>query len=462
MGAALATLEAGASYALLEQEPALGGTIAHFPRQKLVMTEPIDVPLFGRVHRAEMTKEELLQVWQEVLAETRLEVRAGTRLERFEGEDNNFVLHTSTGPLAARKIVLGIGRRGTPRRLGVDGEGLPHVAYHLIEPKQYSGQRVLVVGGGDSALEAASSLVEHGARVTVCYRGDSFFRAKAPNRQRVEALHDAGQLQLLLRSDVLAVTTDKVRLRGPDGERAQDIDFVLAALGGELPTPFLEQHGIRTDRWFGQPPRDAPRGVHLHLRDHVEAGPWLGLGLSALGLAVVSALAWLGRDYYVLDVLAREAAPLHERLRSSGSWGHGIGIAATLVMLTNFTYAARKRLALLRGTGSLRRWLTVHAVIGLFTPAVIAFHSAFQSKNLIAQATFIALGAVVATGVVGRFIYGRIQTTHRFGMAAAGSALFKTLLRAWRLFHVALALLLVLTIALHVGVSLLLGYRWIF
>jgi hypothetical protein len=169
----------------------------------------------------------------------------------------------------------------------------------------------------------------------------------------------------------------------------------------------------------------------------------------------------VGRGYYPLAAVARETSALHERLRSSGSWGHGVGVVATLIMLTNFFYAIRKRVGWFRGVGPIGQWLTVHVLVGLFTPVAIAFHAAFQNKNLIAATTYYAVAAVMVTGVIGRYVYGRIHTGG-FGAGAAAAAGFKRFLRVWRMLHVLLALLMVLTILVHVGVSWLLGYRWIF
>jgi len=456
LGAALACAEAGVEYDLIEQDT-LGGTLAHFPRHKVVLTEPIEVPLFGNVHRAEMSKEELLALWQRIVAETRLQVRTGVKLLGVTGEDGGFRVETSQGERIARKVVLAIGRRGSPQRLGVAGEDAPHVTYHLLEPEQYRGRSVVVVGGGDSALEAASALCDVGAAsVALSYRGPSFHRAKQPNRERASQLANAGRLTLHLETTVQRIDPDRVLLATKSGERSIATDFVIAALGGQLPTALLDQLCIRIDRWFGQAPAGAPEAAHVGKgRRLASPGTWLGLGLFALSLCAVALLANIGGDYYFLSPETREQAAEHASLRSSGLWGHGVGIFATLIMLTNFFYAARKRLGFLRRLGALRNWLTVHALVGLFTPAYIAFHAAFQAKNLIATVTFGALGAVVLTGIVGRFIYGRVN-------ASGATPALKHLMRGWRAVHLLLAILMVLTISLHIAVSWLFGYRWVF
>jgi dihydropyrimidine dehydrogenase (NAD+) subunit PreT len=460
-GAALTCLEAGVSYLVLEQDT-VGGTVAHFPRKKVILTEPVAVPLFGTIHRAEMSKEELLELWGQVLTETKLAIQTGVKLEGIDGEDGGFTLKTTAGEFRARKVILAIGRRGTPRKLGVPGEDTPRVMYGLVDPDQFKGEEVLVVGGGDSAIEAATSLAGDGeARVTISYRGESFFRAKEANRNAIEALIKAGKIKVVFQSTVKQVFDHEVILNTPAGDLRVAASYVLALLGGDAPTVLLSKLGIRIDRWFGKPPAEKTRAARLSVVSR-GAEVWIGGGLILLGLAVLAYLSWVGRRYYLLSADARELSPVHERLRSSGPWGHGIGIVSTLVMLTNFFYAARKRLELFRGLGPTRHWLTVHAIIGLMTPAVIGFHAAFQHKNLIADVTYYAVGVVVFTGLIGRYVYGRIQSGDTFKTTTTALTVLKRFMRIWRLIHVLLALLMVLAIVLHVAVSLLLGYRWIF
>jgi dihydropyrimidine dehydrogenase (NAD+) subunit PreT len=126
--------------------------------------------------------------------------------------------------------------------------------------------------------------------------------------------------------------------------------------------------------------------------------------LGALGTAVVAALAAIGFDYYVLPVGARSASPLHELMRPAGAWGHSVGIASTLFMLTTLSYSARKRLAALKGKGSIQRALVFHVFAGTLSPVLIAFHAAFLAENLLALWTWVALAIVVATGVFGRVL----------------------------------------------------------
>src|SRR5450631_2190094 len=147
---------AGLSYALLEQDT-VGGTVAHYPRHKMVMTETVDLPYYGKFGRRLISKEDV-------------KVHEKTKLTGITGEKDSFVVTTDRGILGAKRVVLAIGRRGRPRKIGVPGEDLDNVAYRLVDPHQYAGKRVLVVGGGDSALEAAIQLAdETDAKVAICY-----------------------------------------------------------------------------------------------------------------------------------------------------------------------------------------------------------------------------------------------------------------------------------------------------
>ena len=173
---------AGLSYALVEQDT-VGGTVAHYPRQKLVMTETVDLPYYGKFGKQLIHKEELVTSFQDVIDKAGIKVHEKTKVTGIAGEQDAFVIQTDRGVVSARRVVLAIGRRGTPRRMGVPGEELGKVAYRLIDPRQYAGRRVLVVGGGDSALEAAIQLAdETDAEVGISYRRPEFGRCRPLNK----------------------------------------------------------------------------------------------------------------------------------------------------------------------------------------------------------------------------------------------------------------------------------------
>lgn len=250
--AALAAREKGLSYIVIEQD-SFGGTVSHYPRGKVVMTRTVQLPLVGKVKFGEISKERLLEFWQKVRDEYRLNIHYNERMEALTPVGEGFQVNTSQGSYSARAVLLAIGRRGTPRQLGVPGEEQCKVVYRLIDPEQYRGQHVLVVGGGDSALEAAWSIAEQpGTTVTISYRSEAFARAKTKNRDRVQQMQAASQLQVMLGSQVLAITPEAVRLKW-QGEESQLVNHaVIICAGGVLPTPFLKSIGIEVQTKYGE------------------------------------------------------------------------------------------------------------------------------------------------------------------------------------------------------------------
>ncbi|MCK6546088.1 NAD(P)-binding domain-containing protein [Myxococcota bacterium] len=550
LATALACRDGGLSTALLEQD-SLGGVVAHYPRQKIVMTETVKLPLYGKFGKRYMSKEELLAGFSDIIEKSGIQVTTGVKVTEVHGEDGDFLVRTDKGDYRARKVVLAIGRRGTPRKIGATGEDLPKVTYRLVDPEQYKGARVLVAGGGDSALEAVASLAEAGARATIAYRGPNFVRSRMENQERVRALIAQGKVAGLFNTTVAEIHPDHVVLDTPEGQKVLGNDYVIAALGGELPLEFLKKAGVDVTRHFGKAPAKAHRkeaapDAKAAARGEESSRRRLAVLLTIVGALIITYLAIEGWDYYVLGARERIHHPRHDALRSSGPWGHGVGLVATLFMLTNFVYAARKRLWIFKGASHIRTWLTWHMFVGFMSPLVIAFHAAFQSKNFLATSTSISLLVVVLTGAVGRYIYGLVPSAQgkavelgelrtrwerlRAAVVAAnpeqtlvgvinqaaltdppkGGSLFghlfrmpfeslrfrvalarvgrlegrhaeiaemlqearllrtqigfyrslRQLLSWWRIFHVVLALFLVVAIGVHVGVSIYLGYGW--
>src|ERR1700736_1936895 len=213
LAASLAAKKLGLTYQALEQD-ALGGAVFQYPRGKLVMTASVELPIVGKVQFRNTSKEELLKFWTQTCDGNGLKIRYQERVESMENKGGTFHVRTSTQQYVAAAVLLAIGRRGTPRKLGVPGEDLPKVVYRLIDPEQYRGRQVIVVGGGDSALEAAASIAELGdTSVILSYRGDAFQRAKQRNRQRVDDASAKGQLKVLLNSQIREIRTDSVLLQ---------------------------------------------------------------------------------------------------------------------------------------------------------------------------------------------------------------------------------------------------------
>jgi thioredoxin reductase/NAD-dependent dihydropyrimidine dehydrogenase PreA subunit len=251
LAASLAAKKMGLTYQTLEQD-SLGGAVFQYPRGKLVMTAPVELPIVGKVHFRNTSKEELLGFWTRTCETNGLQIRYRERVESIERKDGAFHVRSSMQTYAASAVLLAIGRRGTPRKLGVRGEELPKVVYRLIDPDQYRGQNVVVVGGGDSALEAAASIAELGdTSVTLSYRGDAFQRAKQRNRQRVEVASGSARLKVLLNSQVEEIRPDEVILKLPGQKFAVENDAIIVSAGGVLPNDFLRSIGIEVETKYG-------------------------------------------------------------------------------------------------------------------------------------------------------------------------------------------------------------------
>jgi thioredoxin reductase len=245
--ASLAAMERGLRAVTLEQET-LGGTVAHYPRGKIVMTAPVHLPLYGRMKLRETTKEALLGLWRDVERKTGVRIHYGERVEGIERAEAGFTVRSSSAVYRARAVVLAIGRRGTPRKLGVPGEEHEKVVFRLIDPEQYRGRKVLVVGGGDSALEAATGVAEQpGTSVAISYRGEAFSRAKTKNRRRLEAAATDGRVRLLLGSTVREVSPSHVHIESGDELIALENDALIVCAGGILPMGLLEAVGVEVE-----------------------------------------------------------------------------------------------------------------------------------------------------------------------------------------------------------------------
>lgn len=236
------------------EQDTLGGTVANFPRGKLVMTAPVEIPLLGKVNFRETTKEALIDFWHAAEKKTGVKINYRERVEKIDRTEDGFVVKTDQQTYKSRAVLLTLGRRGTPRTLDVPGEEQTKVVYKLIDPQEYRGKKVLVVGGGDSALEAATSIAdEPGTTVSISYRSESFSRAKQKNRQRVDETSAAGRLQVLLSSTVKNISEKQVAITQGDQILTLDNDAVIVCAGGILPSPFLRDCGIIVETKHGTP-----------------------------------------------------------------------------------------------------------------------------------------------------------------------------------------------------------------
>jgi thioredoxin reductase len=231
---------------LLEQEPDLGGTILHYPRRKLVLVQALEMPFLGVLKEGEYEKEDLLETFQDLTRRAQLNVRFGAKVTAVTRPNGYFAVRTPAFELPARFVILALGRRGTPRKLGVPGEELPKVMYQLVDAASYENKRILVVGGGDSAAEAVIGLArQRGNSVTLSYRREKLVRIKKKNEERIGELMSKGRTRALFGSEVTEILSDRVRLRM--GERTVELpnDFVFVFAGGDPPFGFLRQIGVR-------------------------------------------------------------------------------------------------------------------------------------------------------------------------------------------------------------------------
>ncbi|HTQ59010.1 MAG TPA: NAD(P)-binding domain-containing protein [Candidatus Solibacter sp.] len=245
ISASLRAIEKKLNYLTIEQDT-IGGTVSKYPRQKLVMTSPVQFPMYGNFKKMELSKEELLSFWQKILQRADFKIRSGEGVESIKkGEDGIFTTVTPKGQYLSKTVVLAIGRSGTPRKLGVKGEELPKVMYRPIEADHYVGKKILVVGGGDSAVEAAMGLAEQrGNKVTLSYRQDRFSRIKTRNAQRMEECVRKGKLIVLFNSSPVEIKPASVVIVVNGKSQEIPNDYVWVFAGGTPPNAFLQKIGV--------------------------------------------------------------------------------------------------------------------------------------------------------------------------------------------------------------------------
>lgn len=254
IGAGLNAIQKGLTFEILEQD-SLGGTVFTFPREKVIMTRPVDLPLYGKVKFFNTSKQEVLTFWKSLIKDYKIIVREHTKVESIVPlPEGGFRIKAASGEeFESNQILLALGRRGTPRKLDIPGEDLPKVFYRLLEPEHFQNMDILVVGGGDSAVESAMLLMDTN-RVTLSYRSEKFARIKPQNQKNLEDAIAKGKLQVILNSEAKEIKETSVRLWKKDQNIEESIpnDRIFIFAGGELPLPFLKNIGINVEKKFGK------------------------------------------------------------------------------------------------------------------------------------------------------------------------------------------------------------------
>jgi thioredoxin reductase len=253
ISASLAAKETGLRFVTVEQEDSLGGSIYHYPRRKLAMTAPMTLPIVGKFNKYEISKEELLTFWNRITRDNSIKIHFTERMEAITKTGSGFLVKTSKAGYKTKNVLLAIGRRGTPRKLGVAGEEQEKVVYRLIDAEQYRGMHVLVVGGGDSAAEAALAIAaEQGTTVSVSSRGDDILtRPKEKNRMLLKEFATQGKLKIFLNTSVKQIGKDTVTVEQAGKSCSLKNDAVIVCAGGTLPTPMLKEIGVMVDTYYG-------------------------------------------------------------------------------------------------------------------------------------------------------------------------------------------------------------------
>jgi thioredoxin reductase len=244
LSATLSAHEHKLKYVTIEQR-AMGGTVSNYPKQKIIMTSPIHLPLYGTIKKSEIMKEELIEIWNTMVEKYKLNLHVGEKVEGIipDPDGRFFQVTTNTAAFKTRNVILCLGRRGTPRKLGIKGEDLSKVTYGLIDPDAYQKQKIIVVGGGDSAIESAIVLSKNND-VTLSYRKESFFRIKDKNAVAINNAEKSGSVKIMLNSGLTEITEKTATIKVNEHSTEVENDYVFVMIGGEPPFPLLRSIGI--------------------------------------------------------------------------------------------------------------------------------------------------------------------------------------------------------------------------
>jgi len=236
------------------EQGTLGGTVFSYPRSKIVMTSPMDLPLYGKVKLNETSKTQLLELWNTVLTQNQISIQENSKVEAIVKDGDIFSIQTTKGEIyTTQSVLLAIGRRGTPRKLNIPGEESEKVFYRLLEPEEIVEKKIMVIGGGDSAIESALLLADKN-QVTLSYRGNSFNRIKSKNAAKINAAIKSSLIDVRFNSNIVSIENDAVLFTENDGLEVTKIEnnLVYIFAGGELPTDFLRKAGIKINTKHGE------------------------------------------------------------------------------------------------------------------------------------------------------------------------------------------------------------------
>ena len=258
LAASLAAIAAGKRYVCMDQNT-LGGVVNNFPRQKIVMTYPAVLPIVGKMKfdKNKVSKEELLAYWQQVQRKTGLKIKEKIKFQGFEEANGCIQVNTSEGVITTKKLILALGVAGSPRKLGLANEDMPKVTYRLIDPDHYKNKAIVIVGAGNSALEAAQMLAakKRNNKVIILIRNKAIDRANDENREAVEKLAKQGRLELWFESSVKEIHEDRlvIKVKTKDADETVANDFLFIFAGAEKPYGRLKELGITIETKFGEP-----------------------------------------------------------------------------------------------------------------------------------------------------------------------------------------------------------------
>lgn len=255
LSASLAAAASKRKYVCVEQNK-FGGTIYNFPKQKVVMSQPIDFAMVGqyKFNKNKVSKEELLSLWNHLRQQAKLNVKEESRFINLKKKGDIFEVETSTGMITAQKVILAMGVRGTPRKLGLPNEEMTKVTYNLLDPDEYKGRYVAVVGGGNAGVEAAQYLCKASLRnkVFLLVRGPDFDRCNEENQKLIRSYEKQGLVTICYNTTVEQIEKDHIMIKKDGQVQRLQNDFLFVFAGALLPFAFLKSLGIIIETKYGE------------------------------------------------------------------------------------------------------------------------------------------------------------------------------------------------------------------